>query len=215
MATPEPTRSSSSPRRIAPGTDRSGEWFAAGTTMCGKSSHRSKSSKPAAAGWSRRRARRGARTGGRRVYALYPDGRIDSAAERQRHPDRLVLQFPLRWYSTPALLKAWQDCVLTPLIYRETDAAASTVGLPVLAATTTGGPLASYDPQNPSVMSLNDLFGPLRGTAVKCRWEWQPPFAIHDVRNLDKAAFTLVSEDYRRAVLGRPILRRRSNAVLH
>lgn len=111
------------------------------------------------------------------LSALYPDGRIYSAAERERHlhADRLVLQFPLQWYSTP-LIKAWQDCVLTPLIYRETDSAASTVGLPVLAATMTGGPLVSYDPQNPSVMSLNDLFAPLRGTAMKCRWEWQPPF---------------------------------------
>jgi putative NADPH-quinone reductase len=42
------------------------------------------------------------------VTALYPDGRFDLKAEVQRllHIERLVLQFPVQWYSTPPLLKA-------------------------------------------------------------------------------------------------------------
>ena len=49
------------------------------------------------------------------LYALYPDGRIDGSVERERllRATRLVFQFPLQWYSTPALLKQWQDTVLT------------------------------------------------------------------------------------------------------
>ena len=40
------------------------------------------------------------------LYALYPAGQIDIATERARvlRADRLVLQFPLYWYSTPPLL---------------------------------------------------------------------------------------------------------------
>ncbi len=87
------------------------------------------------------------------LYALYPDGEIDVAIERERvlRADRLVLQFPLQWYSTPPLLKLWQDAVLTPLFYMEPDLAAFTAGLPVLAATTTGGPLASFQPDGMTI----------------------------------------------------------------
>ena len=51
----------------------------------------------------------------RYLYDLYPDGRIDVAAEQAALTavDRIVLQFPMYWYSSPALLKQWQDDVLT------------------------------------------------------------------------------------------------------
>ena len=145
------------------------------------------------------------------LYGLYPDGRIDVAVERGRvlRADRLVLQFPLYWYSTPSLLKHWQDAVLTPLFYREPDVAASTAGLPMLAATTTGGPPASYRPGDATGMTINELFAPLRATARKCGWLWQAPFALHDVRNLGDAALARAGEDYRSAVLAAPMLERR------
>ena len=51
----------------------------------------------------------------RYLYDLYPDGRIDVVAEQAALTavDRIVLQFPMYWYSSPALLKQWQDDVLT------------------------------------------------------------------------------------------------------
>ena len=51
----------------------------------------------------------------RRVYSLYPDGKIDVAAEQSvllAH-DRLVFQHPFYWYSIPPLMKQWLDDVLT------------------------------------------------------------------------------------------------------
>lgn len=44
----------------------------------------------------------------------YPDGKIDVAKEQallQEH-DRIIFQFPFYWYSSPPLLKHWQDVVL-------------------------------------------------------------------------------------------------------
>ena len=141
------------------------------------------------------------------LYALYPDGEIDAAFERERllRADRLVLQFPLQWYSTPPLLKYWQDAVLTPLFYMEPDVAAATAGLPVLAATTTGGPSASYEPLG---MTIDELFAPLRATARKCNWLWQAPFAVHDVGKLDDPALSRAGEGYRSVVLSTPTLKR-------
>ena len=51
----------------------------------------------------------------RNLYALYPDGKIDVAAEQQAltEHDRLVFQHPFYWYSTPPLMKQWLDDVLT------------------------------------------------------------------------------------------------------
>ncbi|MFC3932057.1 NAD(P)H-dependent oxidoreductase [Streptococcus dentapri] len=50
----------------------------------------------------------------RDVYRLYPDFKIDVTAEQTvlEASDRIVLQFPIYWYQTPALLKQWFDAVL-------------------------------------------------------------------------------------------------------
>ena len=51
----------------------------------------------------------------RYLYDLYPGGRIDVQAEQAvlEQADRIILQFPVYWYSSPALLKQWLDDVLT------------------------------------------------------------------------------------------------------
>jgi putative NADPH-quinone reductase len=49
------------------------------------------------------------------VYKEYPDFKIDVAKEQElllQH-DRIVIQFPLYWYSMTPLLKQWLDDVLT------------------------------------------------------------------------------------------------------
>ena len=48
------------------------------------------------------------------LYAEYPDLQIDIDREQQRllEHDVIVFQHPLYWYSTPAILKEWQDLVL-------------------------------------------------------------------------------------------------------
>ncbi|WP_172254467.1 NAD(P)H-dependent oxidoreductase [Saccharibacillus deserti] len=47
------------------------------------------------------------------LYDEYPDGQIDVRQEQQRleRYDRVILQFPLYWYSYPPLLKKWFDDV--------------------------------------------------------------------------------------------------------
>ena len=118
---------------------------------------------------------------------------------------RLVFQFPLQWYSVPALLKQWQDSVLTPLFYGDPTTAASTAGLPLLVATTTGGPVASYEPGG-TAMPIEALLALIRATARKCAWEWQEPFALHDVRNLDGPALADAADKYRSILLSMPRL---------
>jgi glutathione-regulated potassium-efflux system ancillary protein KefG len=50
------------------------------------------------------------------LTARYPDQHIDILAEQALllEHDRIVLQFPLYWYSSPPILKSWIDAVLQP-----------------------------------------------------------------------------------------------------
>lgn len=54
-------------------------------------------------------------TTSRDMYAEYPDFNIDIAREQElvQEHDRIVIQFPLFWYSMTPLLKKWLDDVLT------------------------------------------------------------------------------------------------------
>lgn len=49
------------------------------------------------------------------LESTYPEGKIDIEQEQQllQQHDRIILQFPLYWYSSPPMLKHWQDEVLT------------------------------------------------------------------------------------------------------
>jgi glutathione-regulated potassium-efflux system ancillary protein KefG len=48
------------------------------------------------------------------LEGIYPEGKIDVAKEQDllKKHDRILFQFPFYWYSSPPLLKHWQDVVL-------------------------------------------------------------------------------------------------------
>ncbi|WP_211903832.1 NAD(P)H-dependent oxidoreductase [Ralstonia syzygii] len=75
----------------------------------------------------------------------YPRYDIDVDDEQQRlaEHDAIVFQFPLYWYSTPPILKEWQDLVLEHgFAYGETGAALK--GKPWLCAATAGASHGAY-----------------------------------------------------------------------
>jgi len=79
------------------------------------------------------------------LYAEYPDYRIDIDREQQRLVDHdvVVFMFPLYWYSTPAILKEWQDLVLEYGFAYGTDGTALKDKL-FLCALSAGGALDAY-----------------------------------------------------------------------
>lgn len=117
------------------------------------------------------------------MSALYPDGRIDVDAEvaRLMEADRLILQFPVQWYSTPPLLKAWQDAVLTRMVYLAPQTeGVRLVGMPLLVVATAGNVREAYGPGGANLFLLRDLLRPLQATAHRCGFQWTDPHLVYE-----------------------------------
>jgi putative NADPH-quinone reductase len=133
------------------------------------------------------------------MTALYPDGRIDVEAEVQRllNIGRLVLQFPVQWYSTPPLLKAWQDSVLTRMYYlRAAEEGDRLARLPVLVAATAGNQPSAYTAEGVNRFPLETLLHPLEATAHRCQWRWAKPFLIYGANRSGPAELAEAGERY-------------------
>jgi len=76
----------------------------------------------------------------RDLRRLYPDGRIDVAAERAsvEAVENIVLQYPTHWYAPPAFLKTWLDEVLVRGWAYGTGGPGALAGKTLRVATSTG-----------------------------------------------------------------------------
>jgi putative NADPH-quinone reductase len=113
------------------------------------------------------------------LYAEYPTFNIDIDLEQARllEHDTLVLQFPIYWYSTPSLLKEWQDLVLEYGFAYGHDGD-SLKGKTLLVAATAGGGEEAYDPQGENRFHFRTLLSPLEQTANLCQMNFAPPFVL-------------------------------------
>lgn len=114
------------------------------------------------------------------LYADYPtlDIDIDREQARLRDHDVLIFQHPLYWYSTPAILKEWQDLVLE---YGFAYGAGGTAlhGKVFFNALSAGGPEGAYRAEGFNHYTLRELLQPLEQTAALCGMTYLPPFALY------------------------------------
>lgn len=113
------------------------------------------------------------------LYQAYPDSHIDIKSEKElliQH-DVIVFQFPLFWYSTPPILKEWQDMVLEHgwAFGSEGDALKDKL---FLCSITAGGPEQAYQVGQFHNHTINQLLSPIRQTAVLCKMIPLPPFVV-------------------------------------
>lgn len=106
------------------------------------------------------------------LYAAYPDGFIDVAAEQRRllAHQHVVLQFPIQWYAMPALLKHWFDEVLQAGWAYGRDGTAL-AGKSMLVAVTSGGDPADYG-RHAGQFTLPELLRPIEASARYCGMRW-------------------------------------------
>lgn len=136
------------------------------------------------------------------LYDAYPDLDIDVPREKSlvdAH-DALVWQHPFYWYSTPALLKEWQDLVLE-FGWAYGPGGTALRGKPFLQALSTGGGPGAYADGNPERFSLRQLLAPIEATARLCGLDHRPPFAVHGANALDERAIDAEARRYRDTIV--------------
>ncbi len=111
-----------------------------------------------------------------RLDTLYPDFRIDVAAEQEKleKADTIVWQFPVNWYSLPALLKKWLDDVFTHgFAYGSNNTKLK--GKKLILSFTTGSPEEAYQYGQAQNYPFTDFLNTHRQTANLCQLNFQEP----------------------------------------
>ena len=133
----------------------------------------------------------------RYMYKIYPDQKVDVDAEQAilETADRIVLQFPLYWYSTPALLKQWEDDVLLyGWAYGSTGNALA--GKELLVAVSTGGSSDAYSHEASYGYTITELLRPLQATANMVQMTYLKPFTTTGTLTITDEALAQRVEDY-------------------
>ncbi len=114
------------------------------------------------------------------LYREYPRMEIDIDREQKRVEahDVLVFQHPLFWYSTPAILKEWQDLVLE-FGWAYGSGGRALDGKIFLSAITTGGDQKAYSDEGYQHFDIRELLRPFEQTAALCHMTFLPPFVLY------------------------------------
>jgi glutathione-regulated potassium-efflux system ancillary protein KefG len=135
------------------------------------------------------------------LYEEYPEFDVDVGREQRllADADLVILQHPFFWYSTPALLKQWEDLVLEHGWAYGSEGTALQ-GKRILSAITAGGREEAYQPEGHNRFTMAELLRPIEQTARLCGMDWLPPFAVHGTHRMSVEQMERHAADYRRAV---------------
>ncbi|MFC0059800.1 NAD(P)H-dependent oxidoreductase [Vibrio inusitatus] len=117
------------------------------------------------------------------LYSEYPKYDIDIEREQQRLLDHdvIIFQFPLYWYSTPSILKEWQDLVLEyGFAYGHEGTAIQ--GKQFFCAITAGGKEDAYQTDGYNHYTIRELLHPIEQTAALTGMNYWAPFVLFGSR---------------------------------
>lgn len=99
--------------------------------------------------------------------------------------DRIVLQFPFYWYSSPPVLKAWLDQVLLAG-FAYGPGGNQLNGKELILAVSTGGPVESYQAGAFNTFSMPEFLTPFQQTAFMTGMTYLSPFVFHSALSRDR-----------------------------
>lgn len=117
------------------------------------------------------------------LYKAYPDGKIDVPREQaliEAH-DRIIFQFPFYWFSSPPLLKQWQDEVLTYGWAYGSKSGYKAGGKKIALAITAGIDEDEYQPGAKYKYTLQELTRPFELTFEYIRADYQGFHAFYGI----------------------------------
>lgn len=118
------------------------------------------------------------------LYAHYPDFNIDVIKEQQSlvSHDVIIFQFPLYWYSTPSILKEYQDLVLEyGFAYGKGGSALKDKQF--FCAISAGGKEEAYQSDGFNHFTIRQLLQPLEQMASITTMTYLAPFALFGSRS--------------------------------
>ena len=119
------------------------------------------------------------------LYQTYPEFDIDVKHEQKLlvNHEIIVFHHPFFWYSTPAILKEWQDLVLEHgwAYGRNGNALKDKIFFNTI---TSGGSKEAYQEKGYNRYTLKQLIAPVEGTATLCKMIFLPPFAIQGTHSI-------------------------------
>jgi glutathione-regulated potassium-efflux system ancillary protein KefG len=133
------------------------------------------------------------------LYEVYPDMQIDVGREQALllGHDVFVFQHPFFWYSTPAILKEWQDLVLEHnwAYGKDGDALTGKITFNALSA---GGPEHAYRAGGYNRFTIRQLLAPWEATAALCKMTYLAPFVVHGALRMTPPDLAPHVRDYAR-----------------
>ena len=136
------------------------------------------------------------------LYESYPNFHVNVAREQALllEHDVIVFQHPFYWYSSPAILKQWQDLVLE-YGFAFGKNGTRLHGKLVLTAISTGGPSSAYQRNGYNYFTVRELLAPFEQTTRLCGMTYLPPFIVPGVLWMqDQAELSTYGSVYRRAL---------------
>ncbi len=123
------------------------------------------------------------------LYERYPDFLIDVPREQDLlvEHDILVFQHPMYWYSSPALLKEWQDLVLE-YGFAYGSGGTALEGKVAFSAISTGGSRSAYQRDGLNHFRIRELLTPFEQTCRLCGMRYLPPFVTFATHRLNREA---------------------------
>ena len=135
------------------------------------------------------------------LYEEYFDFTIDVKREQElllQH-DIIVFHHPFYWYSTPALLKQWQDLVLEHG-WAYGSKGTALVGKTLMNVITTGGSSEAYTSESFNGHTVRDFLLPIEQTARLCGMNYLPPFLIQGTHRLTEQEIIARSDEFGKAL---------------
>ncbi|MDG3086260.1 NAD(P)H-dependent oxidoreductase [Vibrio hannami] len=137
------------------------------------------------------------------LYAEYPTFNINIPKEQQRllEHDIIIFQFPLYWYSTPAILKEWQDLVLEYGFAYGHDGKALH-GKTFMCALSAGGKEDAYHTDGYNHYTIQELLQPIEQMATMTGMNYISPFALFGSRTaLEEGRIALHVDNWTRLLV--------------
>jgi glutathione-regulated potassium-efflux system ancillary protein KefG len=133
------------------------------------------------------------------LYEAYPDFHIDVPREQDLlvNHEIVVFHHPFFWYSTPAILKEWQDLVLEHGWAYGSEGTALR-GKTLFNVITTGGREDAYQHGGHNRFTMQDLLAPIEQTARLCGMDYLPPFVAHGTHQMTLEEMEAHGQDLQR-----------------